>query len=687
MEGVISKRFPTVKGQVLGAKIEQSGKVNIMRYRAEIDGLRAVAVIPVILYHAGFELFSGGFVGVDVFFVISGYLIASIILREREAGTFSLIDFYERRARRILPALFFVMAACIPFAWLWMMPGDLKEFAQSLIAVPAFSSNMLFLNQSGYFATANDLKPLLHTWSLAVEEQFYILFPLFLIITWRMGKHRIVAMLIAAALLSLGAAQWGSLTYPDITYYLLPARGWEIILGVLVAFYLYRNRNIKGRNLLSLLGLAMLVYSIFAFDEHMPFPSVYTLVPTVGAALIIIFATPSTLAGLVLSRPSIVGIGLISYSAYLWHQPLLSFARHASSDVPSQFFLGVVCVSSLMIAYISWRFIERPFRDRNIVTRKVIFSSAISTSVVFISIGIAGHFSDGFKEQWIAHSGNNAEVYNLIQAARSEINIQDDAECRFNVSIFDNEVKDRISMCYSKHGSGIAVLGDSHAADLFGVVTTSNDNDNFPFIVGVTKGGCRPHTPKKSCQYDGFLEFVEQKPTFETIIYEQAGFYLLRGNGHSVGSRKMISSLPMKYPIPELDVNDQFVDAVSSYLARLSEHATVVWFGPRVEPHISQEYILTAGCNGVFNLREGQEEEFFELDAYIANAVKTTPIIYLSQNDLFKFDFKHDFMNCRELYWHDGDHFSAAGEKFFGNRANVLTNAINLSANNRASVN
>ena len=164
----------------------------MMKYRPEIDGLRAIAVLPVILFHAGFDFFKGGFVGVDVFFVISGYLITTIIILEISEGRFSILNFYERRARRILPALFFMMTACIPFAWLWLKPDDLKDFGQSLIAVSTFSSNILFWLESGYFDTASELKPLLHTWSLAVEEQYYILFPIFLILSWNLGLKRIL---------------------------------------------------------------------------------------------------------------------------------------------------------------------------------------------------------------------------------------------------------------------------------------------------------------------------------------------------------------------------------------------------------------------------------------------------------------------------------------------------------------
>ena len=212
-----------------------------LTYRPEIDGLRAFAVIPVIFFHAGFKLFGGGFVGVDIFFVISGYLITSIILSEMENGKFSLINFYERRVRRILPALFFVTLVCVPFSWMLLISKDMKDFAQSLIAISTFSSNILFWLESGYFNTAAELKPLLHTWSLAVEEQYYLLYPLFLILSWRLGKRWILALLTAAFLVSLGLGHWGAYNKPHAAFYLLPTRAWEILIGIFAAFYLSRK--------------------------------------------------------------------------------------------------------------------------------------------------------------------------------------------------------------------------------------------------------------------------------------------------------------------------------------------------------------------------------------------------------------------------------------------------------------
>jgi peptidoglycan/LPS O-acetylase OafA/YrhL len=218
-----------------------------MKYRREIDGLRAVALLPVILFHAGFQAFGGGYVGVDVFFVISGYLITSIILAEKVAGTFSLRSFYERRARRILPALFLVMLVCLPFAWLWLLPSDMKEFSASLVAVSTFSSNVLFWWESGYFDTAAELKPLLHTWSLAVEDQYYLIFPLLLVLTWKLNRTKTMWLLLAVALASLSLAQKGAYASPAATFYMLHTRIWELLVGALLAFYMARETTGVGK--------------------------------------------------------------------------------------------------------------------------------------------------------------------------------------------------------------------------------------------------------------------------------------------------------------------------------------------------------------------------------------------------------------------------------------------------------
>ena len=423
-----------------------------MRYRAEIDGLRAVAVIPVILFHAGFDVFSGGYVGVDVFFVISGYLITSIILDDLEAGKFNLIGFYERRARRILPALFFIMLICIPFAWMWLMPKDLAEFEKSIFAVSTFSSNFLFWQESDYFDTAAELKPLLHTWSLAVEEQYYILFPLFLILTWRFGKPLVLTSLFIVFVISLGAAEWAAYRQPATAFYLLHTRGWELLLGVFCAFYLNRftpSLSPVISQFGSLTGLALILLAVFAYDASTPFPGLYALVPTVGTVLIILFAVAGTAVNALLGHRSLVFFGLLSYSAYLWHQPLIAFARHRSLTEPSDWMIGGLCIATFPLAYLSWRYVEKPFRHRGNLTRRAIFVLSITGITLFSAIGLSGYIS-----QW---SGDrHDEVFRILSVKDGW---EDKDPCAFSGPVEITEIK----RC-SDSDSVVYLIGDSHAA-------------------------------------------------------------------------------------------------------------------------------------------------------------------------------------------------------------------------------
>lgn len=340
-----------------------------MKYRSDIDGLRALAVLPVILFHAGFTIFSGGYVGVDVFFVISGYLITGILLEDIKNGTFSIRDFYERRSRRILPALTVVMLVCIPAAQLWLTPKDLQEFYESVMAVSTFTSNILFMTQSGYFDTAAELRPLLHTWSLAVEEQYYIFFPLLLLGTWRFGVKTVVCILGLIFVLSLTLAHWGSANKPTEAYYLLLTRAWELMVGAFAAFYVAAGRprdvNSKTASWLALSGFAAILISVFVYTDATPFPSLYTLLPVIGAVLIILFSARDTLSFRILSLAPVVFIGQLSYSAYLWHQPLLAFAKYRSLDEPPTLLMAGVVIASLALSYITWKFVETPFRKRH----------------------------------------------------------------------------------------------------------------------------------------------------------------------------------------------------------------------------------------------------------------------------------------------------------------------------------
>ncbi|MBY6242473.1 acyltransferase family protein [Methylosinus sp. Sm6] len=372
-----------------------------MKYRPEIDGLRALAIFPVIFFHSGIGLAKGGFVGVDVFFVISGYLITTIIISDMESGRFSILEFYERRARRILPALFFVMAASLPFAWLLLLPGDMKQFLQTVIGVPLFVSNIVLWRESGYFDVSGEMKPLLHTWSLSVEEQFYILYPAFLLLSCRLGKRFVLWSLAAGGVVSLLLAHWAAYHNANAGFFLLPTRAWELILGCFSAFYLSQAPGLSPslKEYGGVAGLSLVAISILFYGPATPYPGIYALAPTLGALFIVVFATRETCVGRLLSCKLMTGVGVISYSAYLWHQPIFAFARYALPSSENILVAPALVALVFLSAFVSWRLVEQPFRDRSLFDRKSIFMSSSVASAAFIGFGVVGYHTNGFASR------------------------------------------------------------------------------------------------------------------------------------------------------------------------------------------------------------------------------------------------------------------------------------------------
>ena len=343
-------------------------------YRRDIDGLRAIAILPVLLFHAHVPGFSGGYVGVDIFFVISGYLITAIIAREVDAGRFSLLRFYERRFRRIVPALslmILVVLACA--AWLYL-PGDLEGVPRSALAAIVFASNLWFFTDTGYFAGGADVKPLLHTWSLAVEEQYYIGFPLLLMLLARHAPRWRTAAVAGIAALSLALAILLQRDTSGFTFYLLPTRAWELLAGALPALgAIPAIRARWAREALAWTGLLAIALAVLFYDRTTIFPGLAALPPVLGAAALI-HAAPGTSAARLLSLPPLVGIGLVSYSLYLWHWPLIVFTEYATDQPIAGLTRITVIAIALIAAILSWRYVERPFRDSAAVSRRAIFA-------------------------------------------------------------------------------------------------------------------------------------------------------------------------------------------------------------------------------------------------------------------------------------------------------------------------
>jgi peptidoglycan/LPS O-acetylase OafA/YrhL len=641
-----------------------------MQYRPEVDGLRAVAVVPVVLFHAGFQTFAGGYVGVDVFFVISGYLITSILIADLERGRFSLARFYERRARRILPALFFMMACCVPFAWAWMLPSEFRDFSHALIAVSLFVSNILFWQKADYFAPAAEENPLLHTWSLAVEEQFYIVFPLLLLGLWRFGRNPVMWAIVLLSLASLAVSEWGWRNAHVANFYLIVSRAWELGAGAICALVLNR-RPVRSNAILSALGLGLIVLAVFAFDDETPFPSLYALAPVGGTALVIFFAGPSTPVGRLLSLRAVVGIGLISYSVYLWHQPLFAFARIRSFGHVEDWMMLALATASLGLGWLSWRFVESPFRKGGgLLPRQVgVFAASAAGIVAFMGLGLYGHLSEGRRLAWEAAHPEQAQFYAMLSAAQAQRrSLPTDGACRFNTATVDDAAIARLRECRARHGPGLAVLGDSHALDLYRGYFQISDH---PFLFGLLqRGDCHPNNTGGKCDLDEFAELVgDATDLFSEIHYTQAGYRLLE-TAAGERDRNILLTRGLTEPVnpSRYLLASGRVDAVLTYLSMLNQRAPLVWIGPRIEPQIAERVLIRLGCEHDYDLRPGQRELFESLDRVLSARAAEAGLSYISQIDGMTFDMRRDFLSCDTLYWSDGDHWSEAGSELFVGR-------------------
>ncbi len=631
-----------------------------MQYRSEIDGLRAIAITSVILFHAGFSLFSGGYLGVDIFFVISGYLITSTVLEELSSNEFSLIKFYERRARRILPALFFLLIICFPLAWLLLLPNEMKEYSKSQIATVAFFSNIFFLKTSGYFDLASETKPLLHTWSLSVEEQFYLIFPLLLIATWRFKKI-CTLLFIAIFFSSLFLSQSSVTLNPNEAFFAFHNRAWELLLGSFSAYYLLKFKTKEQsfflQNIATFLGLFLIFSSIFIFTKNSPSPGIITLIPTLGTVLIIIFTSKDTLAFSILSSPILVRIGLISYSAYLWHQPVFAYCRRVFNHQGSNLVMAGLVSVSFLIAYFSWKYIERPFRTPGKISRHTIFKISFLCFSFFLLLGVSGIVTKGYEDFYVSNRMSDVEKlkYKIVKEhTGKDITLQmiDDGVCNYWTNDLSDESIKRFKLCSQIFKKAIIVLGDSHAMNLFNILSKANLSN---FLLGVSKPGCRPHNDTKNCHYDNFMNFLkENNQSIDYVIFHQSGSYLLKDtNG------KVDSNLIFEDKSPFLFHTKNYNDIVN-YINLMASFSSVHWWGPFAQARVNFNDFRT--LKNDLLVSSNSINQLTKLDLYLKDLNSQYPFFsYFSLIDAL--DIGENFLiidSC--ITFNDTDHFSACGE-------------------------
>jgi peptidoglycan/LPS O-acetylase OafA/YrhL len=548
-------------------------------YRPEIDGLRAISILLVVLFHSNMPVLSGGFVGVDVFFVISGYLITSIIQSELSRDAFSIVSFYERRIRRLFPALFVVLAFSTVAAFWLLEPFLLEVFGKDLSAASAFMSNLIFARNIGYFADNSHARPLLHLWSLSVEEQFYIVFPPVMIFLWAYARKSMVPALYAFAAISFAASVWMTFEDPSQAFYLPVYRAWELLIGAIIAVDGIPKLSGRIARIAPLVGLGTILLAGAAFSSSTPFPGLAALLPGLGAGLVA-SAGGENAPALLRSKPLVL-LGLVSYPLYLWHWPVLVFARYALLRAPTPNETAALVLLSFALAWATWRAVEIPVRrwvDKRLQQRIVIFSVAAVALAFAGAAGAGAYLTHGFPSRepiamavlrpWDNHGVEQAT--NTIYRARSCFLLTDQSPAEY-----------QDGTCYGENPD-VLVWGDSFSAHLYPGLSEAAEGHQLaiaqaslgfcPPILGVEvrfRSGCGEFT-------NHVLENIHSRPPQDVIL--SAMWTLV--------PERVLASLP----------------ETIAQVQHLGPHVVVVGPSPTFEVAVSQIYFRLArgGSNPAF---------------------------------------------------------------------------------------
>lgn len=619
---------------------------NNLTYRPDIDGLRAIAVLLVVLNHVGFSAFSGGFIGVDVFFVISGYLITGIILSQIFKGAFSFTDFYLRRAKRILPALYVVLLTVMIAGYFLYIPSDYSVLSQSTLSAIAFVSNIFFWhNSGGYFSSSAEEMPLLHIWSLSVEEQFYFFWPLALLLILKL-KSKVVRLAVVSVLLttSFVLGEIGVRESWSSTYFLLPSRAGELLVGALLAFWALKRQPVSTSNItanvLSFTGLLMVLAPAFLLGKNSSFPGINALIPCVGAALIIASRTlgKNVISHILATRP-FVFIGLISYSMYLWHWPLISFLHYSRVEITTEVALGVLA-TSIILGFLSWHFIEQTFRHNNepqargfkVATAMAGLVAIAAPAVVYIENGLPSRFPYSLLTQEQL-SVERARYWSGIETKATD---------------FGQADKQR----------KVVVIGNSHAYDFSYALTENNFkgkiklietsfycfNFSYNYVFAIKREECKE-------ELRNALSTPELKTADTIYLHDNWGGKNLDGLSEMILKVRALNPAPIFVIGPKMAFTDTALNI--SKEAQLNRNVT-----PSSINEFSKKYEVKELIDYDKELNAFFEEKKFENVKYIS-------AISVQCGESLKCDI---LSRKGEYLYFDQSHFTLAGSKLFGEK-------------------
>lgn len=627
-------------------------KITNLAYRPDIDGLRAIAVISVVLFHINKSFIPGGYAGVDIFFVISGYLITFLIYGQMHSGTFSFTDFYQRRINRIAPALFTLIAGVSTIGLVILAPADLVRLLKSAVYAALGTSNVFFWREYGnYFSSGVDEAPLLHTWSLGVEEQFYVIWPVVLLLLLRLKPKNRLVTLGMSVLAAVIVSEFGIHNAASASYYLLPTRIFELLIGSSLAVFIFHRGAPFGRiasNTIGITGLSLTLGSLFLLTSASQFPGINAIYPCAGVALLIASGTDKNAwAARVLALKPFVFVGLISYSLYLWHWPLIAFANYLGINVSPAVGAIIFC-ASIFMAWLSWRFIETPFRrsgnGMSFRSTSALRYAAPLAAVLLVSFAASktGGFPSRVDAQIVAYE-------RIISTAPNELR----ADCHSPTFYYDRKPSSSCVLGTVGKPAEALLIGDSFANHFTGMVDVLAKNDNVS-VTDYTMDGCMPVKGMGFGSLASYAEKCKMRNNFsyDFIAKNKYKYVILAGSWPSEGTDEFFTKL-----------QEGMVNSIASILSSGAKPIIILNSYGTANANCPIRRLLHGGSESCDKKREPRDRQMEMFSAL----KKTFPqLTYIDPNEAMCDKITcHSMIGAIPLY-RDAEHLNDIGSRVIG---------------------